>query len=52
MPAFNEEATIERAIERVIEADLGVDSYELLVVENGSLDGPEPCLPDAIGRLR
>ena len=35
MPAFNEEATIERAIERVLEADLGVDSYELLVVENG-----------------
>ena len=40
MPAFNEEATVERAIERVLEADLGVDPYELLVVEDGSPDRP------------
>jgi glycosyltransferase involved in cell wall biosynthesis len=37
MPAYNEEATIERAIERVLESDLPVD-YELIVVENGSTD--------------
>jgi dolichol-phosphate hexosyltransferase len=37
MPAYNEEATIERAIERVLEADLPVE-YELIVVENGSVD--------------
>jgi glycosyltransferase involved in cell wall biosynthesis len=37
MPAYNEEATIERAIERVLEAELPVD-YELIVVENGSTD--------------
>lgn len=37
MPAYNEEATIERAIERVMEAGLPV-SYELIVVENGSTD--------------
>jgi dolichol-phosphate hexosyltransferase len=38
MPAFNEEASIERAIERVLAADLGVDEIELIVVENGSTD--------------
>jgi glycosyltransferase involved in cell wall biosynthesis len=37
MPAYNEEATIERAIERVLEADLPVP-FELIVVENGSTD--------------
>lgn len=37
MPAYNEEATIERAIERVLDADLPVP-FELIVVENGSTD--------------
>jgi glycosyltransferase involved in cell wall biosynthesis len=37
MPAYNEEATVERAIERVLEADLPVP-FELVVVENGSTD--------------
>lgn len=37
MPAYNEEATIESAIERVLEAGLPVE-YELIVVENGSTD--------------
>lgn len=37
MPAYNEEATIERAIERVLESDLPGE-YELIVVENGSTD--------------
>ena len=43
MPAYNEEATIERAIERVLEAELPVD-YELIVVENGSTDGTRAAL--------
>jgi dolichol-phosphate hexosyltransferase len=38
MPAYNEQATIEPAIERVLDADLGVGSFELIVVENGSTD--------------
>lgn len=38
MPVFNEEATVERAIRRVIEADLGTDSWELVVVDDGSTD--------------
>jgi dolichol-phosphate hexosyltransferase len=38
MPVYNEEATIERAIERVLAADVGTDSYELLIVDDGSTD--------------
>jgi glycosyltransferase involved in cell wall biosynthesis len=38
MPAYNEEATIERAIQRVLDADLGTDSYELVIVDDGSTD--------------
>jgi glycosyltransferase involved in cell wall biosynthesis len=44
MPAYNEQATIERAIERVLEADLGVGSFELVVVENGSTDNTREVL--------
>jgi dolichol-phosphate hexosyltransferase len=38
MPAFNEEATVVQAMERVIATDYPVDEVELLVVENGSTD--------------
>lgn len=38
MSAYNEEATITRAIERVLEARYPVDDVELVVVENGSTD--------------
>lgn len=38
MPAYNEEATIERAIERVLATEFPVDEVELIVVENGSRD--------------
>ena len=38
MPVYNAEATIERAIERVLAADLGTDSYELVIVDDGSTD--------------
>jgi dolichol-phosphate hexosyltransferase len=38
MPVFNEEATIERAIQRVLDADMGTDSYELVIVDDGSTD--------------
>jgi glycosyltransferase involved in cell wall biosynthesis len=44
MPAYNEQRTIERAIERVLEADLGVDGIELIVVENGSTDATRAVL--------
>jgi glycosyltransferase involved in cell wall biosynthesis len=38
MPAFNEERTIEEAIERALDTKLPVKSRELIVVENGSTD--------------
>jgi dolichol-phosphate hexosyltransferase len=38
MPVFNEEATVERAIDRVLQADVGTDSYELVIVDDGSTD--------------
>ncbi len=44
MPAFNEEATVATAIERVLEAELPVDEIELIVVENGSTDSTRTVL--------
>src|SRR5918998_5612822 len=38
MSAYNEEATIARAIERVLDADYPVDDVELVLVQNGSTD--------------
>jgi glycosyltransferase involved in cell wall biosynthesis len=38
IPAFNEEATIERVIERALEAELPIADREIVVVENGSVD--------------
>jgi glycosyltransferase involved in cell wall biosynthesis len=38
MPVFNEEATLERAIQRVTEADVGTASWELVIVDDGSAD--------------
>jgi dolichol-phosphate hexosyltransferase len=38
MPAYNEEATVAQAIRRVIDADVGTDDWELIVVDDGSVD--------------
>jgi glycosyltransferase involved in cell wall biosynthesis len=53
MSAFNEEATVERAIERVLETEFPVADVELVVVENGSTDRTREVLtrrewPDAV----
>jgi glycosyltransferase involved in cell wall biosynthesis len=39
MPVYNERATIETAIEQVLAADLPVDDFELVVVDDASTDG-------------
>ena len=46
MPAFNEEATLTTAIQRVLDAELPVKSRELIVVDNGSTDGTADLLAD------
>src|SRR5262245_39447322 len=44
MPVYNEEATIERAIDRVLATDLGTDSYELVIMDDGSTDSTREIL--------
>src|SRR3954452_19845755 len=43
MPVYNELATVERAIEEVLAAELPVD-VELVVVDDGSTDGTSELL--------
>jgi glycosyltransferase involved in cell wall biosynthesis len=38
MPVYNEEATVAQAIERVLASDVGTDSWELVIVNDGSVD--------------
>ncbi len=46
MPVFNERPTVERAIERVLEARLPVSDRELIVIDDGSTDGTGDLLRD------
>lgn len=46
MPVFNERATLERAIEDVLETEYPVADYELIVVDDGSTDGTRELLEE------
>jgi glycosyltransferase involved in cell wall biosynthesis len=44
MPVFNERATVEEAISNVLGAELPVEDFELMVVDDGSTDGTRELL--------
>jgi len=53
MPVYNELATVERAIDDALTAELPVDSRQLVIVDDGSRDGTRELLaqgdwPDAV----
>lgn len=44
MPVFNERATVEQAVHRVLETDFPVDEVEVVLVDDGSTDGTSSLL--------
>jgi glycosyltransferase involved in cell wall biosynthesis len=44
MPVFNERATVERAINDALTAELPVESRQLVIVDDGSIDGTRELL--------
>jgi dolichol-phosphate hexosyltransferase len=48
MPVFNERETVEAAIRRTLEAEMGVEDRELLVIDDGSTDGTTEILRQGV----
>jgi dolichol-phosphate hexosyltransferase len=57
VPVYNERERVEEALEQILSADLGVDDFELILVDDGSTDGTPSILdridlPANVQRLR
>jgi dolichol-phosphate hexosyltransferase len=57
VPVYNERATVERALEALLAADISDDGVELIVVDDGSTDGTADVLrsrewPESVQLLR
>jgi dolichol-phosphate hexosyltransferase len=57
MPVYNERATLQEAIEQVLETELPVKTFELVIIDDGSTDGSAEILdsgsfPPAVRVLR
>lgn len=50
VPVFNERATIAKLIERVLSIDLGTNDKEVIVIDDGSIDGTRDILKEMSAR--
>lgn len=52
IPAFNEEQTIAKVLEEVLQQDISPWEREILVINDGSVDGTENALLPFLGKIR
>ncbi len=52
VPALNEEKVIERRIANLLQLDYPADKYEIIVVDDGSVDNTSPIVEELVGTRR